>query len=244
MAYEWRNILIMTKRLTENMTSEILWTSETLCRIRSSEQETEYPSIPSATLEKVLKRDLIHVDQDCLRGTVLSRAYRPSCQQGRFWTEKILSNMKRIQGETTFPAPSSSPASLDRKQPPEDTGRKSIARSFWHRKKQELLKTQENKPWIFLFPPCSIPWSEAACLRPCRSLISAVQLPRYQTVHSLFFMRAAMLRLFLPLNFSFHSLFISQICVWTAFFLITLWQISHIASTTAICCRFCGCGPI
>ena len=52
-----------------------------------------------AMLKRLLKRDLIHVDQIVYSGTVLSRAYRPTLSQDDFETRRYADNMRRIQGE-------------------------------------------------------------------------------------------------------------------------------------------------
>lgn len=79
---------------------KILWTSEDALTASGISERGGGISINTvqATLKKLLKRDLIHVDQIVYSGTVLSRAYRPSVSQEDFELKRYVSNMKRIQG--------------------------------------------------------------------------------------------------------------------------------------------------
>ncbi len=79
---------------------KILWTSEDALTASGISEQGDGISINTvqATLKKLLKRDLIHVDQIVYSGTVLSRAYRPSVSQEDFELKRYVSNMKRIQG--------------------------------------------------------------------------------------------------------------------------------------------------
>ena len=79
---------------------KILWTSEDALTASGISEQGDRISINTvqATLKKLLKRDLIHVDQIVYSGTVLSRAYRPSVSQEDFELKRYVSNMKRIQG--------------------------------------------------------------------------------------------------------------------------------------------------
>ena len=79
---------------------KILWTSEDALTASGISEHGDGISINTvqATLKKLLKRDLIHVDQIVYSGTVLSRAYRPSVSQEDFELKRYVSNMKRIQG--------------------------------------------------------------------------------------------------------------------------------------------------
>ena len=79
---------------------KILWTSEEALTASGISERGGGISINTvqATLKKLLKRDLIHVDQIVYSGTVLSRAYRPSVSQEDFELKRYVSNMKRIQG--------------------------------------------------------------------------------------------------------------------------------------------------
>ncbi len=76
---------------------KILWTSEdALTASRISEQGGGISiNTIQATLKKLLKRDLIHVDQIVYSGTVLSRAYWPSVSQEDFELKRYVNNMKR-----------------------------------------------------------------------------------------------------------------------------------------------------
>lgn len=51
-----------------------------------------------AMLKRLLKRDLIHVEQIVYSGTVLSRSYRPSLSQEDFEMKRYVNNMSQIQG--------------------------------------------------------------------------------------------------------------------------------------------------
>ena len=79
---------------------KILWTSEDALTASGISEQGDGISINTvqATLKKLLKRDLIHVDQIVYSGTVLSRAYRPSVSQEDFELKRYVNNMKRIQG--------------------------------------------------------------------------------------------------------------------------------------------------
>jgi len=79
---------------------KILWTSEDALTASGISEQGDGISINTiqATLKKLLKRDLIHVDQIVYSGTVLSRAYWPSVSQEDFELKRYVSNMKRIQG--------------------------------------------------------------------------------------------------------------------------------------------------
>ena len=79
---------------------KILWTSEDALTASGISERGGGISINTvqATLKKLLKRDLIHVDQIVYSGTVLSRAYRPSVSQEDFELKRYVNNMKRIQG--------------------------------------------------------------------------------------------------------------------------------------------------
>ncbi len=79
---------------------KILWTSEDALTASGISEQGDGISINTvqATLKKLLKRELIHVDQIVYSGTVLSRAYRPSVSQEDFELKRYVSNMKRIQG--------------------------------------------------------------------------------------------------------------------------------------------------
>ena len=79
---------------------KILWTSEEALTASGISERGGGISINTvqATLKKLLKRDLIHVDQIVYSGTVLSRAYRPSVSQEDFELKRYVNNMKRIHG--------------------------------------------------------------------------------------------------------------------------------------------------
>ena len=79
---------------------KILWTSEDALTASGISEQGDGISINTvqATLKKLLKRDLIHVDQIVYSGTVLSRAYRPSVSQEDFELKRYENNMKRIHG--------------------------------------------------------------------------------------------------------------------------------------------------
>ena len=79
---------------------KILWTSEDALTASGISEQGDGISINTvqATLKKLLKRDLIHVDQIVYSGTVLSRAYRPSVSQEDFELKRYVNNMKQIQG--------------------------------------------------------------------------------------------------------------------------------------------------
>lgn len=76
----------------------ILWTSEEPLTASHIAEHGENLSINTvqATLKKLLKRDLIHVDKIVYSGTVLSRAYFPSMTQEDFETQKYMDSMKRL----------------------------------------------------------------------------------------------------------------------------------------------------
>ena len=79
---------------------KILWTSEDALTASGISEQGDGISINTvqATLKKLLKRDLIHVDQIVYSGTVLSRAYRPSVSQEDFELKRYVNNMKQLQG--------------------------------------------------------------------------------------------------------------------------------------------------
>ena len=79
---------------------KILWTSEDALTASGISEQGDGISINTvqATLKKLLKRDLIHVDQIVYSGTVLSRAYRPSASQEDFELKRYVNNMKQLQG--------------------------------------------------------------------------------------------------------------------------------------------------
>lgn len=79
----------------------ILWASEeALTASGITERGNGLPiNTVQAMLKKLLKRDLVHVDQIVYSGTVLSRAYRPSLSQEDFETKRYMDNMSRIQGD-------------------------------------------------------------------------------------------------------------------------------------------------
>lgn len=79
----------------------ILWASEEpLTASGIVERGNDLPvNTVQAMLKRLLKRELIHVDQIVYSGTVLSRAYRPSLSQEDFETRRYVDNMSRIQGK-------------------------------------------------------------------------------------------------------------------------------------------------
>ena len=79
---------------------KILWTSEEALTASGISERGGGISINTvqATLKKLLKRELIHVDQIVYSGTVLSRAYRPSVSQEDFELKRYVNNMKQLQG--------------------------------------------------------------------------------------------------------------------------------------------------
>ena len=79
---------------------KILWTSEDALTASGISERGGGISINTvqATLKKLLKRELIHVDQIVYSGTVLSRAYRPSVSQEDFELKRYVNNMKQLQG--------------------------------------------------------------------------------------------------------------------------------------------------
>ena len=79
---------------------KILWTSEDALTASGISEQGDGISINTvqATLKKLLKRELIHVDQIVYSGTVLSRAYRPSVSQEDFELKRYVNNMKQLQG--------------------------------------------------------------------------------------------------------------------------------------------------
>ena len=79
---------------------KILWTSEEAFTASGISERGGGISINTvqATLKKLLKRELIHVDQIVYSGTVLSRAYRPSVSQEDFELKRYVNNMKQLQG--------------------------------------------------------------------------------------------------------------------------------------------------
>ncbi len=99
--------MIMKKEQTYKLTNReydilrILWTSEDpLTASGIVERGNDLPvNTVQAMLKRLLKRELIHVDQIVYSGTVLSRAYRPSLSQEDFETRRYVDNMSRIQGE-------------------------------------------------------------------------------------------------------------------------------------------------
>lgn len=76
----------------------ILWTSENPLTASNITERGENLSINTvqATLKKLLKRDLIHVDKIVYSGTVLSRAYFPSMTQEDFETRRYIDSMSRL----------------------------------------------------------------------------------------------------------------------------------------------------
>ena len=79
---------------------KILWTSEDALTASGISEQGDGISINTvqANMKKLLKRDLIHVDQIVYSGTVLSRAYRPSVSQEDFELKRYVNNMKQLQG--------------------------------------------------------------------------------------------------------------------------------------------------
>ena len=79
---------------------KILWTSEDALTASGISEQGDGISINTvqATLKKLLKRELIHVDQIVYSGTVLSRAYRPSVSQEDFELKRYVNNVKQLQG--------------------------------------------------------------------------------------------------------------------------------------------------
>ena len=120
---------------------KILWTSEDALTASGISEQGDGISINTvqATLKKLLKRDLIHVDQIVYSGTVLSRAYRPSVSQEDFELKRYVSNMKTNPGKRLFLLPVRRQLPWTGKQPPERYGRKSISSNcFWHRKNRNF----------------------------------------------------------------------------------------------------------